>query len=293
MSKKTALISGHKGFVGKYFTELLIDNNYQVTGVDLKDDNDIRDWLKERDEYYDLVVHLAAIVGGRQTIENEPLSVGIDLSIDAEFFNWVLKNKPGHTIYFSSSAAYPIKHQYLNSNIKLREDMINLNNIASPDFTYGWSKLTGEYLAQFTAKEHPAITVFRPFSGYGTDQDLDYPFPSFIDRAITKQNPFHIWGDGNQIRDFIHIRDVVSMCWKCIKHRIFGTYNIGTGIPTSFNDLCRMVCNIQGYTPTVEHLPSKPTGVMYRVADISKMSNIYQYEISLIRGIEMALSGER
>lgn len=287
---KKALITGHLGFVGQYFIEALSES-YDITGIDIKENNDIRDFLKTNNEYYDLVVHLAAIVGGRQTIENQPLSVGIDLSIDSEFFNWVLKNKPGHTIYFSSSAAYPIKYQYANSKIALSEHMIDLDNIMSPDFTYGWSKLTGEYLAKFVQKEYENITIFRPFSGYGTDQDLSYPFPSFIHRAKNLLNPFDIWGDGQQVRDFIHIRDIIQACLVCVDKKIYGTYNLGTGIPVSFNVLAKLVTQMTGYSPEYNHIPTAPTGVMYRVSNPAKMLKFYTPKITLKLGIQRALEG--
>ena len=285
---KKALITGHLGFVGQHFVRSLSDE-YDITGIDIKENNDARDFFKDHNDYYDLVIHLAAIVGGRSTIENSPLSVGIDLSIDSEFFNWILKNKPGHTLYFSSSAAYPIKYQYLNSNIRLNEDMIDLDNIQSPDLTYGWAKLTGEYLAKFVKKEYENITIFRPFSGYGTDQDLSYPFPSFIHRAKNKMDPFDIWGDGNQVRDFIHIDDIVAACCKCIDNKLYGTYNLGSGIPISFNQLADLVCKIMGYKPIFNHIPTAPTGVMYRVSNPSKMIKFYKPKIPLITGIQMAL----
>ena len=100
------LITGHKGFVGRNFVKALPDS--EITGIDLKDGNDCRDFFKTNTDQFDLVIHLAAIVGGRATIEGEPLSVATDLSIDAEFFNWVQRTKPINTVYFSSSAAYPI-----------------------------------------------------------------------------------------------------------------------------------------------------------------------------------------
>jgi len=286
---KKALITGHLGFVGQYFVEALHDK-YDITGIDIKENNDARTFFKENDDYYDLVIHLAAIVGGRSTIENNPLSVGLDLSIDAEFFNWVLKNKPGHTIYFSSSAAYPIKYQYRNSKKLLSEDMIDLNNIESPDLTYGWSKLTGEYLAKFVMKDYEKITIFRPFSGYGTDQDLAYPFPSLIHRAKNKMDPFDIWGDGEQVRDFIHIKDIIEASYVCIKKSIYGTYNLGTGIPMSFNKLALLINNIAGYKPEYNHIKTAPTGVMYRVCNPHNMIKFYKPRIPLIKGINDALS---
>lgn len=281
------LITGHKGFVGSYFMKKYCNHN--ITGIDIKENNDVRDFFKKDFSSFDLVIHLAAIVGGRQTIEGSPISVAIDLSIDAEFFSWCLKSKPKHIIYFSSSAAYPIKYQYSNSNIKLSEDLIDLDNIESPDLTYGWAKLTGEYLAKFISSEINT-TIFRPFSGYGSDQDLSYPFPSFIKRAKEKQEPFEIWGDGTQVRDFIHIQDIVDAVDICVQNKITGTYNLGSGTPTSFNDLANILCDVVKYKPNILHKPSAPTGVMYRVCDPQKMLTFYTPKISLEQGIISALT---
>jgi len=73
------------------------------------------------------------------------------------------------------------------------------------------AKLSGEYLAGFAAKEYGLdVIVYRPFSGYGEDQDLTYPFPSIVRRAVRRESPFVVWGSGKQLRDFIHIDDVVE-----------------------------------------------------------------------------------
>lgn len=281
------LITGHKGFVGGYFLRKY--NQHNILGIDIKEGKDARDFFKQNDSHFDLVIHLAAVVGGRQTIENSPISVAVDLSIDAEFFGWALRTKPSHIIYFSSSAAYPIEYQYRDSGILLKEDMIDLDDIKSPDLTYGWAKLTGEYLAKFVANEGVKTTIFRPFSGYGTDQDLSYPFPSFIRRGLIKQDPFEIWGDGCQVRDFIHMEDVVNAVDECVKNKIYGTYNLGTGRPISFNELCSIVCDQQNYHPSIKHMPAAPTGVMYRVCDPSLMLEFYKPKVTLEEGIDKAL----
>ena len=283
------LITGHKGFVGKYFCNYYKDHD--ITGIDTVDGNDARDFFKNNEEYYDLVIHLAAVVGGRATIEGSPLSVAVDLSIDSELFGWALKTKPGRIVYFSSSAAYPIEKQYRNSNYKLKESDINLDDIRNPDLTYGWSKLTGEYLAQFAQAAGIKVNIFRPFSGYGTDQDLSYPFPSFIDKSKKKLDPFEIWGDGEQVRDFIHIKDIVAAVDEAIKQDVEGPVNLGWGRPTSFNELASMVTKFNKYDPDIKHLETKPTGVYYRVCDPTKMLSFYTPEISLEEGVQLALKG--
>jgi nucleoside-diphosphate-sugar epimerase len=280
------LITGHKGFVGRHFVSALPDS--EITGIDLKDGNDCRDYFKNNKTKFDLVIHLAAIVGGRATIEGEPLSVATDLSIDAEFFNWVHETKPTNVVYFSSSAAYPIDLQNSHRRYRLAEHDLNLDAVRNPDLTYGWAKLTGEYLSQFITDSK--VFVFRPFSGYGSDQDADYPFPSFIDRALAKDDPFDIWGDGEQVRDFVHIDDIVQAVLWHVQTGYDGTFNLCSGFATSFNDLAEMVCEEAGYKPMFNHIVTKPTGVQYRVGDSHLSHQYFIPKITLREGIRRALA---
>jgi len=281
------LITGHRGFVGGYFLRKYQDHD--IIGVDIKEGKDCRDLFKTSDTKFDLVIHLAAIVGGRATIEGAPLSVATDLSIDAEMCQWALRTRPGRVVYFSSSAAYPTNLQ--TSAYRLKESDIDLSNIKNPDMTYGWAKLTGEYCLQFFESEGIRTHVFRPFSGYGTDQDLTYPFPSFIKRGVDRKDPFEIWGDGSQVRDFIHIKDVVDAVDTAITQDVPGPTNLGWGRPTSFNELSKLVCQASGYNPKINHILSAPKGVDYRCSDNTKMLSFYQPKITLEQGIEQALKG--
>ena len=281
------LITGHRGFVGGYFLQKY--QGHDITGVDLKEGQDCRDLFRTSDTKFDLVIHLAAIVGGRATIEGAPLSVATDLSIDAEMCQWALRTRPGRVVYFSSSAAYPTSLQ--TSAYKLKESDIDLKNIKNPDMTYGWAKLTGEYCLQFLEAEGIRTHVFRPFSGYGTDQDLTYPFPSFIKRGVDKMNPFDIWGDGTQVRDFIHMSDIVNAVDTAIQQDVPGPVNLGWSRPTSFNELSELVCKAAGYQPEINHIISAPKGVDYRCSDNSKMLSFYQPKVTLEEGIDRALKG--
>lgn len=283
------LITGHKGFVGGYFMRKYKDHD--ITGIDIKEGNDCRDFFKDDNSYFDMVIHLAAIVGGRVTIEGNPLSVATDLSIDAEMFNWAMRTKPGRIVYFSSSAAYPIRYQVGSNPYRLREDMLDLYAISNPDLTYGWAKMTGEYLARFAQEAGIRTHIFRPFSGYGTDQDLDYPFPSYIARALRKDDPFDIWGDGYQVRDFIHMQDIVDAVDKAIELDISGPVNLGSGVATTFRELASTISRLNGYSPEFNYIKTAPVGVTYRVADPTKMLSFYTPKISLGQGIKMALEG--
>lgn len=283
------LITGHKGFVGNYFMRKY--SEHEIFGIDIKEGNDCRDFFKtDKDTYYDLVIHLAAIVGGRETIDNNPLSVATDLSIDSELCQWALRAKPDAIVYFSSSAAYPIHLQ--RNKYQLKENDIDLNNVSNPDMTYGWAKLTGEYLLQFLKAEGIRTYIFRPFSGYGTDQSLDYPFPSYIKRANEYSNPFEIWGDGSQVRDFIHMSDIVDAVDTALRNDIQEPINLGSGTATSFNQLFQIVTKIKGYCAEPKHILTAPIGVQYRVCDPTKMLTFYTPKVTLEEGIERALGGQ-
>lgn len=284
------LITGDAGFVGRAFRRNLEGQGHSIIGIDIVNGVDARDFFRTNDTKFDLVIHLAAVVGGRATIEGEPLSLAVDLSIDAEMFGWAMRTKPGKIVYFSSSAAYPTKLQSLDDARRLTESDIDLANISNPDLTYGWAKLTGEMLADHARNAGLDVYVFRPFSGYGSDQDLSYPFPSFIERGKRKANPFQIWGDGNQVRDFIHIDDIVEGVFAAIDAGVHTT-NLGTGRATSFNELGRLVAEIGGFETEFEHILEAPRGVSYRVGDPTLMNTFYRHKISLEEGIERAFAG--
>lgn len=284
---KKVLITGHRGFVGRYFCERLEKEGWTIYGMDTKENGDCRNFFKEVNRQFDLVIHLAAIVGGRESIEGRPLAVADNFSIDSEFFQWCLKTKPKKVVYFSSSAAYPVSLQTEARHVRLKESMSCWEHMSMPDMTYGASKLIGEYLASFAENVH----IFRPFSGYGTDQDLSYPFPMYVKRAMERANPFEVWGPGTQTRDFIHIRDIVDAVMTAVEQGIYGPVNLGWGRSTSFLELAQMCMDSVGYEGDIVTRPDKPVGCMHRVSNNDLMLSFYQPKITLEEGIQMAVDG--
>ena len=284
------LITGDEGFVGTNFKKHLDSKRNSITGIDIKSGVDVRNFFAKDDTKFDVVIHLAAIVGGRATIEGNPLAVAADLAIDADLFQWALRTRPNHIVYFSSSAAYPIYLQRAEYKQRLKEWDINLDHIRTPDFTYGWAKLSGEMLASYARAEGLKVSVLRPFSGYGSYQSLDYPFPSFIKRGKEKSDPFDVWGRGTQVRDFIHIEDVVRATFEAITNDVT-VANLCTGRATSFIELAELVMMQAGYLAPIRTNPKAPVGVAYRVGDPNKMLGFYEPRISLEEGIARAFAG--
>jgi nucleoside-diphosphate-sugar epimerase len=312
MKKPRALITGGCGFVGRHFACRLVADGYEVTLVDnlicglpleqwppvtklpgnvIFFETDARDFFRQSDMDFDLVVHLAAVVGGRLMIEGDPLAVGTDLSIDAELFNALARRRrPGQKVlYFSSSAAYPIGLQTRERHVALAESMITFDlQIGVPDMTYGWAKLSGEFLAKYATEKYGMnVAIYRPFSGYAEDQSLDYPFPSIIKRAKETAPPMIVWGSGEQVRDFIHIDDVVEAVMVTKDHLEPGAaLNLGTGSGTSMFDYARLALECVGRDLPLKADTSKPEGVFWRVAEPSKMLAYYKPKVTLAEGVD-------
>jgi nucleoside-diphosphate-sugar epimerase len=322
---KKVLITGGAGFVGRHFTHRLLRMGHEVHCVDLVAphtggihpgegdgwplfdprgyDNfkfyhqDCRQFFRERsDTDFDYVFHLAAMVGGRVMIETNPLAVADDLGIDSEYWQWARKVKPVKTINFSSSAAYPVKFQRREGYILLKEDMIEFeNDIGMPDMSYGWAKLTCEYLARLAYEKHGLNSVtYRPFSGYGEDQDMSYPFPGICKRVMENKNQplINVWGTGEQMRDFIHIGDCVESVISSMDQIGDGSaLNLSTGIYTSFKEFALIAAEVLGFHPEVKGTSNTPEGVFARGGDTTKQKAFgLSYTLSFRQGIERMMA---
>lgn len=254
----------------------------------------------EFDKFED-VFHFAAIVGGRAVIDGDPMMVALDLAIDAEFFYWVCRYQPARVLYPSSSAAYPVNLQTESGAIALRESDIDFNQMGQPDMTYGWSKLTGEYLAQIAAEHYDLkVTCIRPFSGYGEDQDLTYPIPAIAQRVARREDPIEVWGTGKQGRDFVHIQDVMDCIFLAMDKIQDGTaINIGMGRLTTFLEIIEVLSQVAEYHPEIRPLPDKPVGVYSRYCnmDFVKEELGWEAKITMEEGMrrmyEAALAREK
>ncbi len=316
------LITGGAGFVGRHFTRRWLEAGAEVHVVDpvapltggIDPDRgwprfeprdfrtfhfhreDCRAYFKRAgDADFDYALHLAAMVGGRLMIERNPLVVADDLSIDAAYWQWAERARPAKTVCFSSSAAYPVKYQRAEGYVLLEESMIDFeDDLGMPDMSYGWAKLTCEYLARLAHARHGLKSVcYRPFSGYGEDQDDSYPFPSICKRVLAHRGApvITVWGSGRQMRDFIHIDDCVDGVGRTMDAiDDGGALNLSTGRLTSFIDFARMAAGLAHYSPEVTGTADRPEGVFARGGDTKKQRAFgFVPRVTLEEGIRRAL----
>lgn len=288
-----ALVTGAAGFVGRHMMAGLCSRGWDVIGIDIRDVpgifcSDARKIFSHGATRYDLVVHCAYHVGGRAGIDGEPQFLSWNLELDAKLFDWAVRTEQGRVLYYSSSAAYPVSLQQAGSTISLSEAMIGEWPI-QPDGRYGWAKLTGERLADAATLSGLRVHVVRPFSGYGGDQDKIYPFPAILRRVLSGE--LSVWGPPGQCRDWIHIDDVVGCSLAVVDQDVDGPVNICSGVGVEMGDLAIRMATIAGVTRwgPPKYMVDKPTGVMMRVGDPTRMLEIYRPKIGLDDGISRAI----
>lgn len=310
-----ALVTGGAGFVGRHAVAELQRRGWDIrsfdlepmeVGIDLRGPAhlhvtmDALNAFRVETDRYDLVVHAAASSPHRAAIDGEPQHFARNLQLDAAMFDWAVRTGQGRVLYLSSSAAYPIRLQtqeWLDhyGPRPMGEHLINLTQWGktgdwSPDAVYGWTKLTGEMLAASARKAGLPVTVVRPFSGYGADQSENFPFRAIIERARRREDPFVIWGGGNQVRDWIHIDDVVAGMLAVAESGTEDPVNLCTGTGWSMAELAHIACDQVGHKPTFEYLADRPAGVAYRVGDPVRFHQYYKPTVSLPEGVARALA---
>ncbi|GAQ61892.1 NAD-dependent epimerase/dehydratase family protein [Streptomyces scabiei] len=303
---RTALVTGSWGFVGRHMTRALRERGWDVIGCDIANPErsvNCLDVFRRADRVFDLVVHAAARAPHRAAIDGFPETMAYNLQLDSALFDWALDTRQGRVLYLSSSAVYPVGFQAGHTPYRLREedadpereigaDLLKaLGDVTSlqPDAGYGWTKLTGEKMAAAAAAAGLRVHVVRPFSGYGEDQGDDWPFGAFVARARRRDDPFTIWGDGSQVRDWIHIDDVVAGALAVVDADVREPVNLCTGRGTSMTELARMIVAETGYQPAIGYQLQAPRGVAYRVGDPGLFSDIYQPKVDVEEGVARAV----
>jgi UDP-glucose 4-epimerase len=285
-----ALVTGGAGFIGSNLVQLLVESGHDVVVLDnfssghaenLQQfsavrviDGDVRDDRAVRGAFEgcEIAFHLAASVGNARSI-SEPVQ---DSEINVLGTLRVLEAARHHgvrKVVFSSSAGIFGELKTL----PIRED-----HPVEPDSPYGASKLGAEKLCLAYAKLYPLECVsLRYFNVYGQNQRYDAygnVIPIFAHRML-QGRPVTIFGDGEQTRDFVNVRDVAQANYRAGMTRgLSGAFNIGSGTRISINDLARLMFETAGRDPAIEYAAPRAGDVRHSLADIAAARAAFGFE---------------
>src|SRR6202163_3334409 len=225
------------------------------------------------------VFHLAADHGGRGYVDVHQAGPASNFFLDGLIFWEALKAKVDKVVFASSGCVYP---NFLQSDVSkevlLTEDLTKGPNDA--DNTYGWAKLMAEFTLQAYHKEHGLKTAScRYFTVYGPRGVENHAVIAMIARAFLKQNPFDVWGDGTQIRNWTYIDDIVEGTILAGEKIDDGTpVNLGTMERIRVIDAVHMVCEYTGHKADIKLRKDMPTGPLNRVADNALAKKLLNWE---------------
>ena len=297
---KKALVTGGTSFIGSHLVDALIARGAQVRVVDDlssgKLDNirghldsgrvtfmeaDLREPGVTRAAMngIDVVFHLAADHGGRGYVDLHQAGPASNLFLDGLIFHEALKAKVEKVVFASSGCVYP---NYLQSDtskeLYLTEDIVKPPHDA--DNMYGWAKLMGELTLKAYHKEYGlGAASCRYFTVYGPRGVENHAVIAMIARAFVGQNPFEVWGDGTQIRNWTYVDDIVTGTILAAERIHDGTaVNLGTMERVRVIDAARLVLEYAGLKAEIKLLPHMPTGPANRVADNSLGKKLLSWE---------------
>jgi GDP-L-fucose synthase len=161
----------------------------------------------------------------------------------------------------------------------------------------GWMKRYSEKVIEYyNSISTTKFGMIRTTAIYGPNDafnDDGHVIPQLILKADSNMNPFEVWGNGNQIRDFIYVDDVVDGLMTVVEKNPNATpYNVATGKGTSVKELVETITDIYGYSPEFKYDTTKPTMIPIRLVDVSRIKNElgWQSKYSLRDGLENTIN---
>lgn len=257
------LVTGGAGFIGSNLVDELLSQNYEVAVLDNlitgKKENlnpkakfyhvDLNSYSLEAvfEEFNpEVVLHLAAQVNVALSIREPVLDQEINIRGTINLLECCRKHNVGRIVYSSTAAVYGIPSKNIIDEI----------HPTNPISFYGISKLTPElYIKTFSEIYGMKYTILRYSNVYGPRQDHlgEAGVVAIFANHIMNNKAVTIFGDGNQTRDFIYVKDVVSANIAAVKSEICGIFNISTKCSVTLNEMIEVMQNQIGKSVEVDY----------------------------------------
>jgi len=301
---KTVLVTGGTGFIGTHMVKELLESGAKVRvpihkrplivqdkrieivcPVDLMKLEDCQIMVKG----VDYVFHAAGAVLSAAMSANPMAAMvaNIVLTVQMLYASWL--ENVDRFLLFSSSTAYPV------ANYPIKEEEMWDGPTHPSYFGYGWSRRYFEKLGEFvSSNSNMKIALVRPSAPYGRWDNFDpttgHVIPALVRRAVEKCDPYEVWGSGEEVRDFIHVTDLVRGCLLALeKHATCDPINIGCGEATTIKEVVQIILKAANHeNAKVEFNTSKPTTIPIRMLNTTKAERILGFvpKVSLEEGLK-------
>ena len=305
---KNILVTGASGFIGTNLVEKFAKNNIKIKGTYfnhkpsyihqnieyIKADLTNREICQSISEEIDYIFMCAANSSGAAVMEKTPLAhLTPNLIMNAYMLEAAYAQNVSKFCFISSNTVYPVTEDAVSEN--------DANyNFFEKYFIVGWMKQFSEVMCDMYSskiKKPMNTLVIRPGNLYGPYDKYTWNeskvVAALIRRAVEKQNPFEVWGDGNDIKDFLYIEDFIEGMLKAfIANKKFDIINIASGIPVTIREIIDNIFLALKYKDIpINYDATKPTMIPKRIIDIKKMQDLTNWKpkISLDDGLKKTI----
>jgi len=304
INNKKIFITGGAGFICSMLIGKLIENNSIIVYDNLDRNSicnkeyfnhpnlkliqgDVLDInrLAESAKDIDIIIHAAAIAGIDNTIKSPVRTMRVNMLGTANVLEIAKNNNLERFIDFSTSEVFG-SHAFKVDEIS----ETSIGALGEARWTYAVSKLAGEHLTYSYYKEYglPTVTI-RPFNIYGPGQIGEGAIQIFIRKAL-KNEDIYIFGDGNQIRAWCYIDDMIDGILQCMEHKnaIGESFNIGNArAVTTIYGLAQIVCRVLNSKSNIIFKPALSADIELRIPSTTKAKDLlgFQAKIDLDDGI--------
>jgi GDP-L-fucose synthase len=301
---KKVLVTGGSGFVGTNFVRELLnrgatvrvplhfrpmlvkDERIEVVKADLSKPEDCLAVCKG----IDYVVNAAGAVSAAAVTNSNPMGVITNnLVVSAQMMQAAWTAGVQRFLILGSTTVYPAVER------PIKEDEMWGGPTHPTYFAYGWMRRYLERLAEFVAQKSPMkIALVRPTAVYGPYDDFhpvkSHVIPALIRKASEKMTPYEVWGTGDEVRDFLHVSDMVEGGLLAMeKAATCDPINLGYGKAFTIKDVVRIILKETGHDQVeVKFDSSKPVTIPFRMVDTSKAKQLLNFEakVSLEAGLK-------
>jgi nucleoside-diphosphate-sugar epimerase len=317
---RSVLVTGGASFIGSHLVEALVSCGAPVVVADdlssgreehlasvsdrvrfLRGDLRDHSFAQRAVEGVQTVFHLAAAHGGRGYIDTHPVECLNNMSLDHTVYAAAAAAGVGRVVYASSACVYPTSLQAnAEDRVLLGEGDAGFETPgqAFADGEYGWYKLMGELqLRAFHRQFGIDGIACRIFTAYGERENESHAVIALIAKAVAGLDPFPVWGDGRQTRNFTYVGDTAAGLLLAGAFLTgFDVINVGTPEHLTINGLLEHIFELAGWRPSdIERQLDRPVGVQSRAADVTKSEKVLEWspDYSVEEGIARTLDWYR